>query len=52
VLPVVEQPADMALLDGGELELRDDTPGLRRVVILDRGLEALAERLRLTKLPA
>jgi len=35
-----------------ELELRHDPPGLRGVVVLDRRLEVLAQRVGLTELTA
>jgi hypothetical protein len=52
VLPLVEEAADVARLGGGELKPGDDTPGLGRVVVADRGFEVLAERLWLAELPA
>ena len=42
----------MALLGGGELELCDNPAGLGGIVVLDRGLEVLSERLRLAELAA
>ena len=51
-LPLVEQPLDVAALGRRELELRDDPARLGGVVVLDRGLEPLAERLGLAQLPA
>ncbi len=41
----------MALLGDGELEPGDDPAGLFDVVVTDRGLEPLAQRLGLAELP-
>ena len=51
-LPLVEQALDVAALRVGELEARDDPARLGRVVVLDRRLEPLAQRVRLAKLAA
>jgi len=43
---------DVPTLVGGEREAGDDPSGLRRVVVLDRGLEMLANLARLGELPS
>jgi hypothetical protein len=50
--PGVEQLLDVAPLVVGELEAGEQPPGLVDVVVLDRGLEVLARRNRLSQLPA
>ena len=42
----------MVALVGAELELRHDPPGLSGVVVLDRRLEVLPQRVGLTELAA
>src|SRR5262249_20341244 len=49
-LPFVEEPLDMAALLRREVELVDDAPRFGSVVVSDRGLEMLAERLGLSEL--
>jgi hypothetical protein len=49
-LPRREQLLDVAALLVGEIEARDETPRLCRVVVLHRRLEVLPERRRLREL--
>jgi hypothetical protein len=51
-LPVVYEAVDMTALHIREREPRHDPPGLRWIIVLDCGLESLAERFRLLKLTA
>ena len=48
--PRAEQLLDVPPLGVAELEPLDEPPGFRRVVVLDRRLEALAQRRRLREL--
>jgi hypothetical protein len=49
-LPRIQKPLDVVPLRVGELVLGEQAPRLCRVVVRDRGLEALAQRDRLTQL--
>jgi hypothetical protein len=51
-LPLLDEPFDVASLGVAEVEQVEEAPSLRRVVVRDRRLEALALRGRLAKLPA
>ena len=50
--PCLEELLDVSSLSVGELEPVHEPPHLPRIVVLDRGLEAFAERRRLPELPA
>jgi hypothetical protein len=51
-LPVVYESVDVTALHIRERKPRHDPPGLRWIIVLDCGLESLAERFRLLKLTA
>jgi hypothetical protein len=48
--PCVKELLDVSALLVGELEARDEPARLRRIVVLDRRLEVLAEGRRLAQL--
>jgi hypothetical protein len=50
--PGVDQLIKVATLGGRELVACDDPARLVRIIIVDRSLESLAQRMRLAELPA